>query len=302
MIRNMQRWVTGAMVVALAVPALSTGTGYAQGTTRTFTETGKTVSGRFLDYWTNHGGLAQQGFPISNEMQEKSDTDGKTYKVQYFERAVFELHPENKAPNDVLLSLLGNFLYKQKYASGAPGQKVSTDNARKFTETGKTVGGKFRAYWEANGGLAQQGYPISEEFQEKSALDGKTYTVQYFERAVFELHPENKAPYDVLLSQLGTFQYRQKYAGNTTQPAEVNVRIVDFKFDPAVITVAPGTKVTWTLVGPTEHNTVSKGNPVLWESPIMQVGEKYSYTFDKAGTYDYWCTLHPEMLGTVIVK
>jgi polysaccharide biosynthesis protein PslG len=120
---------------------------------------------------------------------------------------VFEYHPENPAPNDVLLSLLGNFLYKQKYPDGAPGQKVSTTNPYKFPQTGKTIGGKFREYWEKNGGLAQQGYPISDEFQERSDLDGKTYTVQYFERAVFELHPENKPPYDVLLSQLGKFRY-----------------------------------------------------------------------------------------------
>jgi hypothetical protein len=44
-------------------------------------------------------------------------------------------------------------------------------------------------------------------------LNGKPYTVQYFERAVFELHPENKSPYDVLLSQLGTFQYKARYGG-----------------------------------------------------------------------------------------
>jgi hypothetical protein len=62
-----------------------------------------------------------------------------------------------------------------------------------------------------NGGLPQQGLPISDEFQETSDLDGKTYKVQYFERAVFEYHPENQAPYDVLLSQLGTFRYKQKY-------------------------------------------------------------------------------------------
>ena len=84
-------------------------------TSRTFSETGKTVSGRFLDYWQNHGDLAQQGFPISDVIQEKSDLDGKTYQVQYFERAVFELHPENAPPYDVLLSQLGTFRYKQKY-------------------------------------------------------------------------------------------------------------------------------------------------------------------------------------------
>ncbi|MEA2574401.1 MAG: thermitase, partial [Chloroflexia bacterium] len=59
----------------------------------TFPETGKTVSGRFLQYWTSHGGLPQQGYPVSEEMQETSDINGKSYVVQYFERAVFELHP-----------------------------------------------------------------------------------------------------------------------------------------------------------------------------------------------------------------
>src|SRR5690349_14589761 len=122
----------------------------AQPSSRTFPETGKTVQGRFLDYWNTHGALAQQGYPISDVMQEKSDTDGKTYTVQYFERAVFEKHPENKAPNDVLLSLLGNFLYQQKYPSGAPNQHVSTSSPHLFTETGHSVGGKFLQYWQSH--------------------------------------------------------------------------------------------------------------------------------------------------------
>ncbi len=82
-----------------------------------------------------------------------------------------------------------------------------------FRETGKMVCGRFLQYWQQNGGLAQQGFPISNEFREKSDLDGKEYIVQYFERAVFEMHPENKPPYDVLLSQLGTFRFRDKYKG-----------------------------------------------------------------------------------------
>src|SRR5207248_2932021 len=76
-----------------------------------------------------------------------------------------------------------------------------------FKETGKRLGGTFLDYWNKHGGLAQQGFPISDEFSEKSDLNGKVYRVQYFERAVFEYHPENKPPYDVLLSQLGTFRY-----------------------------------------------------------------------------------------------
>ena len=101
-------------------------------------------------------------------MSEKNDTDGKTYTVQYFERAVFEAHPENKAPFDVLLSLLGVFSLNRYHANGVPDQKASTDNALKFDKVSQVVGGKFRAYWEANGGLAQQGYPITDEFQERN--------------------------------------------------------------------------------------------------------------------------------------
>ncbi len=87
---------------------------------QTFQQTGHKVCGRFLDYWQKHGGLAQQGYPLSEEFTETSPLNGKPYTVQYFERAVFELHPENKPPNDVLLSQLGAFLGKVKYAKGFP--------------------------------------------------------------------------------------------------------------------------------------------------------------------------------------
>ncbi len=179
---------------------------------RTFPETGKTVSSLFLDYWQKNGDLAQQGYPISGVMGEVSPLDDKPYTVQYFERAVFEYHPENQPPYNILLSQLGTFRYQQKYPNGAPGQMPNTSpGSVLFPETSKRLGGKFLDYWQSHGGLAQQGYPISDEFQEKSDLNGQTYTVQYFERAVFELHPENQPPYDVLLSQLGTFRYKDLY-------------------------------------------------------------------------------------------
>lgn len=205
-----------ALVLALVAPVLSFGPApgiQAQGSSKTFPETGKTVSGKFLQYWNNNGGLTQQGYPLSEQIQERSETDGKIYTVQYFERAVFEHHPENAGkPSEVLLQLLGSFLHIQKYAQGVPGAVPNNEpGSMRFAETGRRLGGKFLTYWQTHGGLAQQGFPISDEFMEKSDLDGKTYRVQYFERAVFELHPENRPPFDVLLSQLGTFRYRAKY-------------------------------------------------------------------------------------------
>ncbi|HEX8597148.1 MAG TPA: hypothetical protein VF952_01365 [Chloroflexia bacterium] len=208
--------LAGAVALALVMALVPSGQTLAQGQTncQRFAETGKSACGKFLDYWKSHGGVPQQGYPISEQMQEKSDVDGKTYTVQYFERAVFEHHPEQKPPYDMLLSLLGSMRYKEKYPSGA---RELPDDAKAqagmtFPETGKTVKGAFLEYWKNNGGLAQQGFPITNLIRERSELDGKEYTMQYFERAVFELHPEKQAPYNVLLSQLGTMRYKMKYA------------------------------------------------------------------------------------------
>jgi hypothetical protein len=112
----------GLLVTGYAVGVSSLGTSQAgplaQAGCQTFPETKQTVCGRFLKYWQEHGGLAQQGFPISGEIQERSDLNGQMYTVQYFERAEFEFHPEFQPPNDVLLSQLGTFEYKRKYGSG----------------------------------------------------------------------------------------------------------------------------------------------------------------------------------------
>ena len=84
---------------------------------------------------------------------------------------------------------------------------------RTFRETGKTVCAPFLNYWQQHGGLPIFGYPISQPLQERSALNGKPYIVQYFERAVFEQHPEIRPPDDVLLSQLGTYRFHSQYPG-----------------------------------------------------------------------------------------
>jgi len=80
----------------------------------------------------------------------------------------------------------------QSTAKSQPEQAQQLDNSgtcHGFPETGMEVCGRFLAYWYKYGGLRQFGYPISIPLTETSNLDGKVYTVQYFERAVFELHP-----------------------------------------------------------------------------------------------------------------
>jgi hypothetical protein len=233
------------------------------------------ICGRFKNYWEQHGGLAQQGYPISEERQEVSKTDGKVYTVQYFERAVFEYHPEQPDPQyQVLLSLLGRFTYDEKYGPvGAPGQRASTTNARKFPSTGKTLGGIFRQYWEQHGGLAQQGYPISEEFTERSDIDGKLYTVQYFERAVFEYHPEQPDPqFRVLLSLLGRSQYNAQLGSptpgpfaNPTDPPTVTSTSTRVATTP---TNTPTSAPTWTPLSTNTPTPTDTPTPTITPTPL----------------------------------
>ncbi len=183
-----------------------------------YQETGLNISPLFLKYWQEQGGLAQFGYPKTASFREINSADGKIYQVQYFERNRFEYHPENAGTRyEVLLGLLGNQQTQERrdkgempFKSVAPPQNPSTD-VLYFPNTGHSLAYGFKNYWEANGGLTIYGYPTSEEFQEKNPDNGKTYTVQYFERARFEYHPEYAGTkYEVLLGLLGNALLRAK--------------------------------------------------------------------------------------------
>lgn len=209
-------------VFALLICALGSirGSAYAA-TSRYFPETGKTVNDPFLSYWTGHGGLSQQGYPITDAYNEINDADGKTYMTQYFERARFEYHPESSDPKfKVLLGLLGKEALAAKYTDEAPDsarETVPGGGSKTFPETGKTVTGLFLSYWNTHGGLEQQGFPVTEAYNEVNDADGQTYITQYFERARFEYHPESSDPkFKVLLGLVGREIYGLKQGGGGT--------------------------------------------------------------------------------------
>jgi polysaccharide biosynthesis protein PslG len=193
---------------------------------RYFPETGHNVLFGFKYYWEHNGGLDQFGFPITEEFDQVSPTDGKTYKVQFFERAVFEYHPDLAGtPWETSLRLLGN-LATQGRSGEAGFQPVGAfssdaDNIY-FPETGHSVSFGFKYYWENNGGIQRFGFPVSQEFPEVSPTDGKTYTVQYFERARFEYHPEFKlTPYETEMGLLGSEHFKNMgYDAALLQPAD----------------------------------------------------------------------------------
>ena len=169
-----------------------------------FPETGHSLSGAFLTYWRENGGLPIFGYPLTEEFTEISSTDGKPYTVQYFERNRFEYHPENRGtPNEVQLGLLGVQAIEGRAFPPADESATGPDTVY-FPQVKHTLSGPFLAYWQRNGGLARFGYPITEPILEQSSVDGRTYTVQYLERARFELHPEYAGTdAEVLLGLLG---------------------------------------------------------------------------------------------------
>jgi plastocyanin len=92
---------------------------------------------------------------------------------------------------------------------------------------------------------------------------------------------------------------KRKMAG-AEKPGANEVFIDNFSFTPASITVPVGTKLTWTNKDDVPHNVVS--NDGYFSSKALDTDDKFSFTFDKAGSYDYYCSIHPRMTAKVIVQ
>jgi plastocyanin len=89
-------------------------------------------------------------------------------------------------------------------------------------------------------------------------------------------------------------------ASDQPSAANVAVKIDNFVFGPQAITVPVGTTVTWTNSDDIPHTAVSTDG--VFKSKVMDTDEKFSYTFSKAGTYSYFCSVHPKMTGQIVVK
>jgi plastocyanin len=79
------------------------------------------------------------------------------------------------------------------------------------------------------------------------------------------------------------------------------VMIENYAFSPATLTIATGTKVTWTNMDTAPHTVTVDSGPVKFSSPTLQKGDTFTYTFTAPGTYTYYCAVHPDMTAKVIV-
>jgi hypothetical protein len=188
---------------------------------RCFPETSYCISGNIRTYWERNGGLAVFGYPITAERTETVEQSWAG-PVQWFERDRLEDHAADG--QGVLAGRLGDSALQLKGINWRtlPGDNVAQTGCRFFRETQFNLCEPFLSYWQRNGGLERFGYPLTRTRQEQ--LDGREYTVQYFERRRMELHPENAGtPYNILLGLLGRDVYAAEGDRNVVQMAPGDV-------------------------------------------------------------------------------
>lgn len=207
--------LSAAMTVASQPATVSASPAYASitVTSRYFPNSGHSIGGSFLKFFDANGGVNVFGLPITDEILENGTT------VQYFERQRFEYHPELAGtPYEVQLSLLGS-----RAAVGQPDTTpvipfASHANLIYIATTGHSLSGAFLQYWYSRGGVRLFGYPVSEPFTTGGL------TVQYFERARMEYHPELEAKgYVVELTLLGKLCLQGQLGTGSVDPFQPQI-------------------------------------------------------------------------------
>jgi len=205
-----------------------------------FTETAHYLRGDFLNFYKeNLKSALLFGLPITEEFPQQFSNSG-IYRVQYFERARLEWHPELPEGSRVQLGAVAREALDGRTFGRLP-TLSNTSTRLYFPETGHTISSGFLNYWKANGDVRTFGLPLSEEIGE----DG--VTVQYFERARFEYHTGLEGtPYAVQLSPVG---YMALKAARFSLPLGLMVRFSPPRLaegHTAVVEVAasPGMTVT----------------------------------------------------------
>lgn len=185
---QLSRKISLLLLIAITAGLFAPQIGFTQAEEEYFKETKHWVNGEFLNYYRKNGELAIFGYPITEQFVDQGIT------VQYFQRARMEWHPENQAPYNVQLGLLGEELkYRQP-----PVAEPMPRSRRKvyFPETGHTISYAFLDFFKTNGGIDIFGYPITEMHYE----DGQI--VQYFQRLKLQWQPNDPAN-AVIVGNLG---------------------------------------------------------------------------------------------------
>jgi plastocyanin len=174
--------------------------------------------------------------------------------------------------------------------------------------------------WQNNDGVGHTATSTTPAgvFDSKTLQQGQTFSLTFTKAGKYDyqcaIHPMMTGT--IVVTEAGQAPAVMT-AANAAQPATMNmtgtltttiaaaepnhVNIQNYAFNPAVLTVTVGMSVTWTNLDPVGHTATSTTTDEPFESGTLLTGESSSYTFRKAGKFDYICEVHPNMQGTIVV-
>lgn len=272
-----------ALFLALIILLASRGSAQAQGSdpVQYFPETGHNIEGEFLRFYkTAANPTLVFGYPITEQITSK---DGKV--VQYFQRARFELRTDLPRDQRIQLTALGTMNYK----AGSPQLDINNSSACKSFPTGFRACFAFLEFFEANGGAAQFGNPISLfEYHEN-------LIVQYFEKARFEWRADRPEGQRVVISDLGRIYFdllaEDQAHLKPIRPLDATISSVlsisARAFVAKAITLSSGQQTVHVIVQSQTHQAISNATG------------RATVRFPDGQSEDYYFSTNPSGLGGV---
>jgi plastocyanin len=104
----------------------------------------------------------------------------------------------------------------------------------------------------------------------------------------------------LLLALVAVSLLHPTHARSEDKSSPTEVRVDNFSFGPETLTVPANSTVTWVNKDDVPH--VIASNDGLFRSKALDTEDKFSFTFNKAGTYSYYCSIHPKMVGKIVVQ
>lgn len=269
------------LILAVLLAPMEKAKAQASGELQYFPETGHNVMGEFLRFYrsTARPELVY-GYPITEQF---TSVDGKF--VQYFQRARFELGAGLPGKRPVLLTPLGQATYE----AGSPRLDIYNPAACRSFQTGFQVCFAFLDYYDANGGPAKFGDPISPfEFHEN-------LIVQYFDKARFEWRADRPEGQRVVLTDLGRLYFDQI---GEDPSALIPLRPVDATISP-ILSIHARAFVSDPITQSSGRQTVHMIVRSQTDQPVSNANGKATIYFPDQTAVDYFFTTDPAGLGGI---
>jgi|GEM_PF-1374382 len=223
------RTATPLFILGALLSALVAASTWSSINERCFVETGYCVSGRFRQYWEQHGGISIFGMPISEANIERDPVTGRPYLAQWFEHHRFEQSLEQSQPQEVTLSRIGEDRLWQLGINWRFFEPGDADAPHYMPETGQAIAEEFWDFWHSpsqqlddsqlHTSLMLFGLPLSPAQTELD--DGTSVLTQWFERARFEYRMDSTGSSRVVLAQLGR-EVLNNHAAEISMPRLLN--------------------------------------------------------------------------------